>query len=220
MEHLDHALFLALNASSTPPWQAVFLALLAAKYVIGLVPLHIGLVWAGGTRRMRVIALTAVVAIALALVQSLLLGVVAYTPRPFLLGIGHTLMEHRPSSSFPSNHATVFFTYAMVLALFGAERLAAVVASIGCVVAWSRIYLGVHFPLDMAGAAAISAVGGYVATRLARHHGDAAVSRLEILARREAPWCSMRWNKLCGRRLIVGPVPIEPAERQTSPTPA
>jgi undecaprenyl-diphosphatase len=158
VESLNHTLFLALNASASPPAPLVVFALVAAQYLILLVPLHIVLVWAGGTRAMRFLAVTAVVALTLALLLNGIVGLLVYTPRPFILGIGHTLIEHRPSASFPSNHATVVFTYAMTLALFSARRLALVVACMGGLVAWSRIYLGVHFPFDMAGAALVSAV--------------------------------------------------------------
>ncbi len=158
MESLNHTLFLALNASASPPAPLVLFALVAAKYLILLVPLHILLVWAGGTRAMRFLAVTSVVALSLALLLNGIMGLLVYTPRPFILGIGHTLIEHRPSASFPSNHGTVVFTYAVTLALFSVGRLALVVACMGGLVAWSRIYLGVHFPLDMLGAALVSAV--------------------------------------------------------------
>ena len=72
--------------------------------------------------------------------QNQVIGLVAYVPRPFVTGLGHTLIEHRPSSSFPSDHATVFFAYAAVLALFGRRGLALSVAC-GLLVAWSRIFL-------------------------------------------------------------------------------
>jgi undecaprenyl-diphosphatase len=183
MDSLNHGLFLALNASSEPSAGMLLLAVLAAKYLIVLVPLHIALVWLGGTRDdMRLIALASAVALVMALALSQLVGLVFYTPRPFLLGLGRTWMDHRPSSSFPSNHATVFFTYAVVLGLFAAWRLAAIVAALGLVVAWSRIYLGVHFPLDMVGAAFVSALSGVAAMQLARRHGGLALRHLQRLA--------------------------------------
>src|SRR3954469_1257631 len=116
MENLNHALFLVLNASSEPSPLVVLLAILAAKYLIVLVPLHIGLLWVGGTRSIRAVALASVLALMIALAINQAIGLVAYTPRPFLIGLGHTLIDHRPSPSFPSNHGTVFFTYAMAFA--------------------------------------------------------------------------------------------------------
>lgn len=155
----DHWLFLALNAGPDAPMPVVLFAIVAAKYLIALVPLHLGLVWIGGDRMMRFIALAALLALVIACAASQILGLVAYSPRPFILGIGRTLIDHRPSSSFPSNHGLVFFTYAAVLLLFAKSRLAWAFAGLGAVVAWSRIYLGVHYPTDMLG----SAVFGFAA---------------------------------------------------------
>lgn len=183
MEAFNHALFLALNASSSPPTPLVLLALFAAKFLILLVPLHIALVWAGGTRAMRFLALTAVLALSVTLTVNGIIGAVVYTPRPFLIGLGQTLVEHRPSASFPSNHGTVFFTYAMTLGLFSVRRLALGVACTGLLVGWSRIYLDVHFPLDMLGAALVSAVGAVVSVCTMLRYGEPVTQMSERLHR-------------------------------------
>src|ERR671927_1677237 len=102
------------------------------------------------------------------------------TPRPFLIGLGHTLIDHRPSSSFPSNHATIFLTYAATLALYGLGRLAATVTGLALLVAWSRIYLGVHFPFDMLGAAAVSAVAAFVSNQVMLRYAGAILHWMEL----------------------------------------
>jgi undecaprenyl-diphosphatase len=43
-----------------------------------------------------------------------------------------------------------------------------VLALLGLPVAWARIYLGVHFPLDMAGAALVTALSAWLAFREVR----------------------------------------------------
>ena len=187
VDSLNHALFLALNASAEPWSPIVALATIAAKYLILLVPVHIALIGAGGTRAMRFMALTAILALCVAVTVNQIIGLVAYTPRPFLIGLGHTLIEHRPSSSFPSNHGTVLFTYMAVLSFFGIWRLAAAFAGLGLLVAWSRIYLGVHFPLDMAGAAVVSAVSAFVALQVMVRCGGTWLYALERWATRLIP---------------------------------
>jgi len=115
------------------------------------------------------IALAGLVALLIAIGLNQLVGMVAYSPRPFVIGLGRTLIDHRPSSSFPSNHATVCFTLAAVLMIYGRFSLAWMVVALGAVVAWSRVYLGIHFPLDMLGgvaSACLSAlVGSWIITR-------------------------------------------------------
>jgi len=187
MAGLNHALFLLLNAGAQPPAPVVLFAMLAAKVLIALVPLHIALIWFCGSRVMRFVALMGVLALLAALGVSALLGLLIHTPRPFLLGLGHTLIDHRPSASFPSNHATVFFAWTATLAFCGLGRLAITFGGLGLLVAWSRVYLGVHFPLDMAGAAVVSIFGAALALQIMLRRGAFILAVAERLAARFGP---------------------------------
>lgn len=182
LDGLDRWLFLALNAGPEASAPVVAAAVVLAKWVILVVPLHLVLVWAGGDRMMRFIALTALLALAVALAASQVIGLVSYSPRPFIIGLGHTLIEHRPSTSFPSNHGIVFFTYAWVLAIFGRGGVARMVAGLGLAVAWARIYLGVHYPLDMAGSALVGLAAALLATWAMTRVGQRVLAALEGVA--------------------------------------
>lgn len=181
MNSLNHTLFLALNAGEAP-WSAVVLfAVVAAKALIFLVPLHLILIWVGGERAVRFVALSALLALGLALAVNGIVGAITYSPRPFVIGLGHTLVEHRPNSSFPSNHATVFFAYAASLVIYGRRTLAGCFAAIGLVVAWSRIYLGIHYPGDMLGAAMVSVVAAVLSASVMMRLGPMILERSEAL---------------------------------------
>ena len=83
------------------------------------------------------------------------------------------------TSSFPSGHATVGFACATVLAL-SVPRLRWPLFALAAVIALSRIYVGVHYPLDVLAGAALG-----VSIGLAVRYAGAVIRRLA--RQREAP---------------------------------
>src|SRR5205085_7582600 len=71
----------------------------------------------------------------------------------------HALVSRPHTHSFPSGHATTSFACATVLALT-VPRLRVPVLVLAAAVAWSRVYVGVHFPLDVIAGAALGAAIG------------------------------------------------------------
>jgi membrane-associated phospholipid phosphatase len=72
-------------------------------------------------------------------------------------------LVHVPhSGSFPSGHAAIAFACATVLA-WARPRLAVPLYLLAAAIAWSRVYVGVHWPLDVLGGAVL---GVLVATAL------------------------------------------------------
>ncbi|SAD65295.1 PAP2 family protein [Klebsiella pneumoniae] len=67
---------------------------------------------------------------------------------------------------------TIFVCFALALISAKAVRTGLVVLGISILVAWSRIYLGVHFPLDMIGAVLTGMVSNELLCRLWKHKGQ------------------------------------------------
>lgn len=156
IETFNQALFLNLNATlTTPPWK-ISTAIVMADYMIYLVPLILVSLWCWGKESQRVLALKAFVVALVALGINQLIGIVWQHPRPFMMGLGHTFIQHIPDSSFPSDHVTVFAAIGLALVFANIRSVAGwATLLLGVCVAWARLFLGVHFPLDMVGAVAV-----------------------------------------------------------------
>lgn len=168
METLNHLLFLALNAPAHPSAPALLWATVFAEYAIWLVPAFLAGGWLWGGPRQRVAILSAAAAVLLGLGINQLIGLAWDHPRPFVIGLGHTYLAHAADSSFPSDHLTLLWAVAIsALHYHGTRPAAAMLAWLGLPVAWARIYLGVHFPFDMAGALCVAFAAATLARRLA-----------------------------------------------------
>jgi undecaprenyl-diphosphatase len=79
--------------------------------------------------------------------------------------IDHPLVPHLASPSFPSGHAATSFACAATLAAFVPRSGQIVLYVLAAGIAYSRVYVGVHYPLDVLAGAAL---GLGVATALRR----------------------------------------------------
>ena len=158
MELWNTELFLLLNASDPPNYFARLLAVLLADYAIFLVPLMLVFGWLRGDASRRMLMLEATASGLFALLINQAIGLVWQHPRPFMVGLGHTLITHVADSSFPSDHLTLLLAVALSFMISARSLICgAVLLTLALPMAWARIYLGVHFPLDMAGAALVGA---------------------------------------------------------------
>lgn len=82
-------------------------------------------------------------------------------PRPWRrYPLPHTLVHAPKDPSFPSGHTTIAFACATVLTSFE-PRLGALLFLLAGAIGLSRVYVGVHYPLDVLGGAVLgTAVGG------------------------------------------------------------
>lgn len=75
---------------------------------------------------------------------------------PLQVGEPHPLVRLPPTPSFPSGHATTSFACALVLAA-ALPRFRWPLVALAALIAFSRVYNGVHYPLDALGGAAVGA---------------------------------------------------------------
>lgn len=143
-------LFLLLNAPSSPATAILIGARLLAGSPVVIAPVLLAWLWVRRPDRRRAGLLAVTFAAVAGQAANLALGTLWYEPRPFVAGIGHTLLGHIPDNSFPSDHSTLMFTLGIGLVLTGAARAAGIaVCVVGLGVGWARVYLGLHFPVDI-----------------------------------------------------------------------
>ena len=125
----------------------------------------IALVLCAAYRRWGVLALT-VIAIALADWSSMAIKALVDRPRPPLrYAEPKTLVPVPHDASFPSGHAATSFAAATMLSL-AFPRFAPALYVLAAAVAFSRVYVGVHYPLDVLGGALLGALVAIALRRL------------------------------------------------------
>jgi undecaprenyl-diphosphatase len=140
-------IFVALSRMGT--WGIVWLVLAALAVVVWRKPFALPLVF---------------LADLLAQTLSTLGKYVTNRPRPPLRYPDPPTLVHLPHTpSFPSGHAATSFACAATLARFTPRRVAVGLYVLAALIAFSRVWVGVHYPLDVIGGAVL---GLLVATAL------------------------------------------------------
>ncbi|MEN5343578.1 phosphatase PAP2 family protein [Achromobacter mucicolens] len=185
LESFNQSLFLLNNADpATPAWR-IHAAMLVANQLILLVPGVMAAVWLWGRQAQRSLMLKALASVAVALGLSYVCGALWPHPRPFVIGLGHVFFAHKPTSSFPSNHTIIIAAFAFALILdrrwagWGWLALAGAL-----LVGMSRVYLGVHFPLDIVGGLLLAPLAAAITVPMWQRAGEPLTSVAQAVYRK------------------------------------
>ncbi len=126
---------------------------LVARYLIFLLPLYLLYLWFkdsqdAGRRKLAILVLISSV---FSLVISVTISSLYFHPRPFAVGVGLTLISHAPDSSFPSDHASLLFAASFSLMMLGSPKPGVAFFLVSTLVGLARVFVGIHFPSDIAG---------------------------------------------------------------------
>ena len=152
LSELNLSLFSWINASPEASNTSIHFAIFIANDLLYCMILLFAWFWLRGNYDTKKQILKAFIFTSIAILISQCISHVYYHPRPFVMEVGRTLIYHAPNGSFPSDHMLIFSSIAFSY-LFSAQRkLGIFLLVMAWLVAWSRVYLGVHLPLDMLGA--------------------------------------------------------------------
>lgn len=161
---LDYMIFNFINHNLANPLFDIMMPLLTWLGNVGAVWIILGLLIfsLGGKKGRRVAVMVFIAAIISNLTTEVALKKLIMRPRPFdTLSQVRTLVARPGSSSFPSGHAAVSFAVAMVMA-YNYRKYAGLLFLLAFGIAFSRIYVGVHFPLDVLGGIVIGLTIGSI----------------------------------------------------------
>ncbi|WWP01298.1 MAG: undecaprenyl-diphosphate phosphatase [Candidatus Dasytiphilus stammeri] len=163
LERLNQTIFSLVNATPHSLHLLIILATYFAQYLILVIPLIFSILWFWGSKdyitAQRKLVLKTIIAIIISLLISYSIRKLFPHERPFSMGLGYVFLKHSKSPSSPSNHGTIIFACAIAFSIWHRIWSGIIIFFIGIVIAWSRIYLGLHWPLDMLSAFLSSILG-------------------------------------------------------------
>ncbi len=156
---MDIVLFKLINGlAGHSAWLDLFMTTVA-KYTPVLLAGILILLWITYKETSQRAAFLAGISVLIALGLAQVIGWIVERPRPYAYA-AHVLIARTTDTSFPSDHATLAFAIAALLWHFH-RKLSLGLFALGALLAFSRVYVGAHYPFDTVGGALLGSLVGW-----------------------------------------------------------
>lgn len=147
----------------------IFMAALAAFYLYGVY------------RKDKMLRYAAMDTLAITVINMFLgfaIGIFYYEPRPFVSNKVNLLTPHAPDTSFPSDHS--LGTMSIALGIHNYYKICGkILIILSLLVGISRVYIGVHYPMDVVGSYLVVFVVNFIYCSLLRDKIRGMYSKIE-----------------------------------------
>ncbi len=156
-------LFKTLNSLAGKSFLLDTMSVVMAEYLPYIFILGLLFLWFKKDKIYKNIVLYSIYSVVLGLALNFLIALVYFHPRPFVLKLGKTLIEHAPDASFPSDHTTFMLAIAFTLLYFKqTKNIGIVFILLGLLGGVARIFCGIHFPADIIGSLFVAIISSCV----------------------------------------------------------
>ena len=153
-DSFDYDLFRVINGLAGRSHAVDAIMVGCAKYLPVVFALALLGLWVSWKPRNQRAAFLAGISALVALGIGQLIGMTFPRPRPYLTHHVNLLIAPTVDTSFPSDHATLGFAVAVLVWRYN-RRAGTALLLLALILAFARIFVGVHYPLDVLGGAAL-----------------------------------------------------------------
>ncbi|MCR3755678.1 MAG: undecaprenyl pyrophosphate phosphatase [Sodalis sp. Psp] len=167
-EQLNFHMFQLINAPTEVSVVMLRVGIFFANDAVALFPLVLLFNWFWQGEENKKTVLFALINMLFALAINVAISMIWQHPRPFMIPLGQHLLYCASNNSFPSNHMSLACAISFSLIASSVLRWQGMLLFVlSVLVAWARIYVGVHFPLDMMVSLGVACVSTALSLRCA-----------------------------------------------------
>ncbi|MFA5128766.1 MAG: phosphatase PAP2 family protein [Patescibacteria group bacterium] len=165
---MDFYLFQLINNLAGRWWPLDFFGIFCAEYLIFAMAFVI-IAWTifnkNNRRADTIIILEIILAAFFSYLIKIIINLIYFRPRPFSVHDVNLLIGKISDGSFPSAHTFLSFVMAFGIYFYN-RKLGAVLIILAAFVSVSRVYVGVHYPLDILGGIILAGLAAYAVNKI------------------------------------------------------